>query len=310
LRIKNLVPEATWKKVQDAHFSDLISGATRLVDGQEQVSGKILFTQINKMGRTLDAVYGADAASIRKYAAELAARDGKLDPSLLQGNIADNLRVAAATQSKLDKFLSENYLSQLAKPGQEATQAADFIFRPNSPQRIATAKQFYGETSPEFQGLQNEAMKKILADFVQPGQDPLVKLFDGKALTETLNRYGRATLDETFGKQTTDDLFKFARTAQFVTQTNPHKGGIVAAALALHPLRHIWKIADLAGTSYLLRQPGAIRWLSEGINPGNAGAAAGAITRLGSLAASIVRDKTSSGAIDLNAPLVQQQGQQ
>lgn len=309
LRVKGLVPEATWKKVQDAHFSDLIADSTRLVDGVEQVSGSTLWNKINKMGRTLDVVYGAEAAKIRKYAAELAARDGKLDPSLLKGNIADNLRAAAEAQVKLDKFLSENYLSQLAKTGQEATQAADFIFKPNSPQRIATAKQFYGETSKEFQGLQNEAMKKILADFVQPGQDPLIKIFDGKALLDTLNKYGRSTLEETFGAQTTNDLYQFARTAQFVTQTNPNKGSIAAAMLALNPLRHAWKLVDIAGSSYLLRQPGAIRWLSEGINTGNAGAAAGAITRLGALATSIVRDKTSAGAIDLNAPLVNQ-GQQ
>lgn len=309
LRVKGLVPPETWAKVQRAHFDDLITDSTRLIDGQEVISGKTVYTKIKDMGKTLDVVYGRDAEAIRRYAAELAARDGKLDPSLLTGNIASNLKIAAESQAKLDSFMSENYLAQLAKPGREATQAADFIFKPASPKRIAEAKRFYGENSPEFQGLQNEAMKKILADFVQPGQDPLTRLFDGKALNETLNKYGRQTLEETFGKATTDDLFKFARTAQFVTQTNPHKGGIVAASLALHPLRHIWKIVDLAGTSYLLRKPGAIKWLSEGIDPGKTGDAAGAITRIGALATEIVRDKTSAGTIDLNAPFVNTQGQ-
>ena len=302
MRVKGLVTPETWEKVQRTHFESLTQDATRLIDGLEQISGATLFNKIRDMGSTFNVVYGDKAAPIRKYAAELAARDGKLDPSLLKGNIADNLRIAVAKQRDLDSFLKDNYLSSLAKPGQEAVQASDFIFKPNSPMRIAQAKKFYGETSPEFQGLQNSAMQKLLADVVKPGADPLKTLFDGKSLNATLKTYGRSTLEETFGKQTTDDLFQFAKVAQFVTQTNPNSGGIVAAAVALRPLNNIWKIVDLAGTSYLLRQPGAIKWLSEGIQPGNKAAAAGAITRLGALATALVKDKTSSGSMDLTRP--------
>lgn len=300
LRVKGLVPPEVWGKVQRSHFDSLVTDATRLVDGQEQISGLSLFNKIRDMGPTFNVVYGDKAAAIRKYATELAARDGKLDPSLLKGDIADNLRVAVSKQRELDSFLKDNYLSSLAKPGQEATQAADFIFRPNSPLRVAEAKRFYGEKSPEFQGLQNNAMTKLLSDFVKPGEDPMAKLFDGKALADTLNKYGKATLTETFGKETTDDLYKFARVAQFVTQENPNKGSIVGPIIALHPLRYAWKIIDLAGSSYLLRQPGAIKWLSEGIQPGNKAAAAAAITRLGALATAIAKDKTSSWTIDPN----------
>lgn len=306
LRVKGLVSPATWEKVQRTHFDSLTQDATRLIDGQEQISGASLFNKIRDMGSTFNVVYGDKAALIRKYAAELAAKDGKLDPALLKGNIADNLRIAVSKQRDLDLFLSDNYLSALAKPGQEATQAADFIFKPNSPIRIAQAKKFYGEQSPEFQGLQNNAMTKLLSDVVKPGADPLKTLFDGKSLNATLKTYGRPTLEETFGKQTTDELYQFARVAQFVTQTNPNSGGIVAAVVALQPLKNVWKIVDLAGTSYLLRQPGAIKWLSEGIETGNKAAAAGAITRLGSLAMALVKDKTSSGSVDLSRTEYQQ----
>lgn len=302
VRVKSLVPESTWQKVQASHFSDLLADSTRLIDGQSQVSGASLYKKITDMGNTFDVVYGKEAVNIKRYASELAAMDGKLNPSILQGNIAGNLEIAAEKQARLDQFLKTNYLTELAKPGQEGSQAAAFIFRPNSPERIATAKQFYGEGSKEFKGLQSEAMQKILADFVRPGEDPIKVIFKGKDLVKTLNKFGRPTLEETFGKQTTDDLFRFGRTAQFVTQKNPNSGGIVSAMIALSPFRHIWKIVDIAGTSYLLRQPGAIKWLSEGIQLGDKAAAAGAITRLGALSTAIVRDKTSAGSIDLNRP--------
>ena len=306
LRVKKLVSPETWAQVGRSHFNSLLADSTHLVDGAPVVNGAAVLKKISDMGKTFDIVYGIQAPAIRTYVSELAARDGKLDPSLLQGNIAANLQRAAAKQRELDDFLKNNYIASLGKPGQEATQAADFIFRPNSPERIAKAKAFYGENSKEFSGLQNEAMTKLLSDLVRPGEDPLTKIFDGKALRDTLDKYGRPTLDATFGKSTTDDLYKFATTAQFVTQQSSLKSSIVAPIVALHPLRYIWKIADLAGTSYLLRQPGAIRWLSEGITPGNKAAAAGAITRLGSLATALVSDKTSSGQMDLTRPKYQQ----
>lgn len=301
-RVKSLVSPEVWGKVQREHFDSLLADSTRLIDGQETINGASVLKKINDMGMTFNTVYGSKAPAIKQYVSELSARDGKIEPSFLKGNIAENLKVAASKQRELDSFLDKNYLASLAKPGQEASQAADFVFKPNSPQRIAEAKKFYGEGSPEFQGLQNNAMTKLLSDLVQPGEDPLKKLFSGKALNDTLNKYGRETLDATFGKQTTDDLYKFAKTAQFMTQTNPNTGGLVAAMVALHPLRYIWKIADIAGTSYLLRQPGAIKWLSEGIQTGNKAEAAGAITRLTALATSIVKDKTSSGSMDISRP--------
>lgn len=306
-RVKGLVSPKVWGQVQRGHFESLLADSTRLIDGAESVSGSSVLKKVNDMGATFNVVYGKQAPAIKQYISELAARDGKLDPSLLRGDISRNLQQAVTKQRELDSFLKDNYLASLGKPGQEAIQAADFIFKPNSPQRIAEAKRFYGETSALFQGFQNSAMNKILSDLVRPGQDPLERIFDGKALNATLDKYGRETLTETFGKQTTDDLYRFAKTAQFVTQTNPNSGGIVAAAVALHPLRNLWKIVDLAGTSYLLRQPGAIKWLSEGIQPGNKAAAAGAITRLGALATALVKDKTSSGSMDLARPDYQQQ---
>lgn len=302
LRIKGLVSPETWKSVQREHFDSLIQDSIQLMNGQETISGATLFKKIQDMGNTFNVVYGPQAGAMRKYAAELAARDGKIDPSTLTGDIANNLRVAVAKDRELKSFLNDNYLSALAKPGTEGTQAADFIFQPKSPARIAEAKKFYGENSPEFKGLQNNAMKKILQEVVQPGDDPLVKIFDGKALNAAINKYGRETLEETFGKELTSELQKFANITQLVTQRNKNAGGIVAASVALHPLNNIGKIADIFLTTKFLRTPGAIKWVSEGLKLGDKAAAAGAFARAGAIASNVANDKTSSAPIDLNRP--------
>lgn len=306
-RVKGLLSPEQWGKVSRSHFDSLIQDSTRVFDGAESVSGQSLLSNVSKMGKTLDAVYGNNAPLIRKYAQELAARDGKLDPTLLTGDLAANIQKALVKERELKTFLDKNYLSELGKTGQEAEQAAAFIFQPKSPKRIDQAKQFYGETSDAFKGLQNEAAKKLFSDFIKTGDDPLKQIFDGKAFSESLDKYGRSTLEATFGKQWTDDAYKFARIAQFVTQKNPNSGGLVSAMVALNPLRHIWKIADIAGTTYLLRQPGVLKWLSEGIQPGAVAGGAGALTRVGAIATALAKDKTSAGALDLTKMQEQKQ---
>lgn len=304
-RVKSLVSEQTWGKVSRAHFDELLESSKGLAGGQEVVSGKRLFDKVQDLGKTLDVVYGAEAPRIRRYAAELAALDGKLDPaSLGAGNFAGALQAAVTKQRELNAFLSDNYLAQLAKPGQEAEQAVDFIFKEKSPERILKARQFYGANSREFQGLQNAAMNKLLSSFVAPSDDPLVKVLSGAELKKQLDKYGASTLKATFGEDLTRDLYKFASLSEFVTKQGPMgAGGIVAANVALHPIGNIGKLSEFFLLGRLLRTPGAIRYLTEGINPTTPPAqAAAALARVSALSAAILEDKTGSASVVLDPP--------
>ncbi len=303
-RVKALVPAETWAQVRATHFDNMLSKATSVTGGGEQVTGKALLDQIRSLGPTFNSVYGGDGLLIKKYAQEMAARDGKIDPSVLTGNVAMNIKRSMDAQKRLDAFQSQNFLKELGKPGQEATQAADFIFRPNSPQRIKTARDFYGESSPEFQGVQAHAMEKILGSIVKRGDDPLVKVFDGHALRGTLDQYGKDTLEETFGKELTRVLYKFSDVAELVTKKGPlGAGGLVAAGVAMRPLSHLGSIAEFLVLGKLLRSPGAIRWMVEGVSPNTPPKqAAAAMAKVTALATGIANDETGSSSIRLTAP--------
>lgn len=300
-RVKKLIGPV-WEKVTAAHFDGMIAKSSNLVNGEEQIVGKRLFDNIKTMGKTFEAVYGKNAPAIKRYASELAARDGKIDPATLTGNVAVDMQAAAVRQRTLDVFMKDNYLAALARPGQEAEQAAAFIFRPNSPLRVLEAKKFYGETSEEFTGLQQQAMQKILSAFVEKADDPLVKVLNGKQLRAEMDRYGRKTLEATFGADLTNDLYKFANVSEFVTKKGPMgAGGIVAANVALHPVNNIGKIIDFAIAARLLRKPGVIKWLAEGISPDTPPKkAAAALARVSTLAAALGGDET--GSATLNTP--------
>ena len=116
-----------------------------------------------------------------------------------------------------------------------------------------------------------------------------------------MDTYGKKTLDATFGADLTKDLYRFADIAEFVTKKGAWgAGGIVAANVALHPIKNIGKIADLMITSRLLRTPGVIRWLSEGISADTPPKkAAAALARVSSIAATLVGDETGSATINL-----------
>ena len=307
-RIKGLITEETWGKVARSHFDDIVNDSTVFLDGKELVDGKKLYGKIKSLGNTVEVVYGKDASSIRQYASELAARDGLIDPSLLSGNIAQSLKVAAKTRERLDRFMGNNYLKELAKEGAEAEQAVDFVFRPESSTRIRKAKEFFGETSTEFMALQNRAMDKILANMVERTKDPLIQIFNGAALRSSLDKYGKNTLRETFGNDITADLYKFANLAEFVTKQGPGgAGGIVAASVALRPLNNVGKIVEMLALGRILRTPGAIKWLSEGISADTpTKQAAASLARVSLLATALVGDETGSATVNATPELVDQ----
>ena len=313
-RVKRLVGPV-WQKVTRAHFDEIVVKSSSLVNGEEQIVGKRLYDNIKNMGRTFDAVYGKEATQIRQYAAELAARDGKIDPALLSktenvsSGLAADLQLIVSKQKELDAFLKDNYLAALGRPGKESEQAVDFIFRPDSPQRVLEAKRFYGENSQEFMGLQQQAMQKVLSSFVERTDDPLVKVLNGRQLKAELDRYGKKTLEATFGKDLSSDLYKFAELSEFITKKGPvGAGGIVAANVALHPVKNIGKMVDLFVMGRLMRTPGFVKWLSEGIDANTPPKkAAAALARVSALTAAMAEDETGSATVHL--PVTPEQGQ-
>ncbi len=93
----------------------------------------------------------------------------------------------------------------------------------------------------------------------------------GEPLQKELERYGRPYLEEVFGKKWTDSAYKFARQAEVATRKNPvDSGGLLAATLGLHWLRHLGEIARYFTAGELLSTDPVITYLSTGVEFGGA----------------------------------------
>jgi len=96
--------------------------------------------------------------------------------------------------------------------------------------------------------------------------DPLVKVFNGKALSRALDGYGKEVLIEMFGKRKTQELYKLARVTEFMTAKQGEFGGLVAAGIATKPLQNIGRLAKLNIVSWLFNTDRGIKYLTDGFS--------------------------------------------
>jgi len=96
--------------------------------------------------------------------------------------------------------------------------------------------------------------------------DPLVKVFNGKALSRALDGYGKSVLTEMFGKRKTQELYKLARVTEFMTAKQGEFGGLVAAGIATKPLQNIGRLAKLNLVSKLFNTETGIKYLTDGFS--------------------------------------------
>ena len=68
-----------------------------------------------------------------------------------------------------------------------------------------------------------------------------------------------------FGKEWTDSAYKFAHNVEVATRKNPvDSGGLIAAQLGLHWIRHLGEIGKYFTAGEALTRPSVITYLSKG----------------------------------------------
>ena len=127
--------------------------------------------------------------------------------------------------------------------------------------------------------IRREAMEEVLRKATQRTDDPLETIFTGTNFLNALDNYSRPTLDAMFGKELTNEMYRFGRVTQFVTQKLKFSGGIVAANVALHPIANIGKLVQLNILSRFMNSPVGFRWLTEGFRAPRTRAGAMALSR-------------------------------
>lgn len=123
------------------------------------------------------------------------------------------------------------------------------------------------------------AMDDVLASISARTDDPLISVFTGKNFLNALDGYGHATLKAIFGATKASELFRLGRVTSLVTGRMKLSGGIVAANIALHPIRNLGKLVQLRILSKFMNSKTGIKWLTEGIRAPRTRAGISALAR-------------------------------
>ena len=266
--LKLLTPEAR-QNLAGAHFKSLMKESS---DVGGEVNSKALRKRVTEMGPMLEQVYGkSDAALIRKYSDMLAAYNGHLNPRELGGtHFAQILENAVRKEQAVESFMKDNYLSELSKGGAEATKAVDYIVQPNHPERARQAVKFFGENSKEVQNIRQQTLQRMFSEMFlteqRGGAKTTAEFISGKELQKVMKEYGNPTMEAVFGKQTLNDLTKFASRIEYVTRKGGAAGELVSSNLALNWWKHKAKLLTIYATSNVMARPGFMKYMVLGMD--------------------------------------------
>lgn len=180
-------------------------------------------------------------------------------------------------------------------------QVVEHVIKPNYQFRV---RQIKNAVSPEAWAKVKAAHAEDLLQNVVKGTDnPFESIFDGRAFRDTLNNYGRGTLNEVHGKEWTDAAYKYANALMLAGKKAKQSGGIVAANIALHPVANLPKLVWLRVLEKYMESPGGFKYLTQGIQFGpETKAGAEALTRFTTQLVALAEDETGSARINVTEP--------
>lgn len=280
--LKMLSPEVR-HRVQAEYFHNLIDGA---VDrNTNKISGDALYASLIKQRGLLDVAFGKETGSeFLKYAQRLSSRNGKVSADLLMGdNIGDTIRAAQKSQQSLDKFLDDNYLSELAKPTLPPEEVYEHLVQPGNETELERAINFFGPSSAQVQSLRQTALVDLMHKAVTDIASGAGKTIGPDALDAALSRFSAKQQDLLFPNGLADDLRLVAKASKFLF---PKSGADMAAGLAAGAIKSALPFGAVAGMAsghtgvsesaivaygwisawnWILSRPATIRYLALGL---------------------------------------------
>jgi len=237
------------------------------------------------------------------------AADASFDDAAAAGGLPAHVvsRLRAADEfykTGISKFDNKLVTAITRDPGKigsiEPELVVDSIIRPGRSQQIMRIK---NAVDPEtWRKIQAAHAEEITASIVKQTDDPLTKIFDGKAFKEALDKYGANTLTAVHGPDWTANAYKLADALMLVQKSMKASGGIVAANVALHPIANLPKLVWLRAMAKLIQQPGSLNYLTEGFKAPNTRKGMEALTRVATQLTAIASDETGSASFTLTDP--------
>lgn len=288
------IREATRKALAGKYLENMF-------DGQRDLLGKIdaakIANQIRDLGTTGRVLFKNDYNQVLKGLEDMAALGKGVNETDLAGlagrPITEQIEQINAL-TKADKDLKGiplfRQLETAVRAGDEE-KIVDSVLKKNNVSAIKEAQRLLNDTlespSPTMEAIRDKALSRILAKAGDPemmtGADFTEALISGKhakALRSSLDAYGRKTLDQLFGKETTDGLYKLAEMSR-LSSNDPIKGlgglapasivaGLGAAGFITAPLATLQATAGLFVMSKLLRSKPYLKMITapRGVRPG------------------------------------------
>ena len=241
------IREATRRQLAGMYLTRAFDESRDLLGG---IDAAKVAEKINALGDTKKALFKGEEKQLMEALSDMAGMGKNVTPdqlAQLSGRpITEQLQVVntLTQQSKDLKGLPLLRNLERAVQEQDAEKILNAVLKKNNASVVRNAKKLLGDTptapSGTMESVRDLAMRKIISSAGDPdmvsGEDFVKAIFDGKhatALERQLNAYGRETLGELFGKETTDGLYNLVKYSRGVSN-DPIKGlgGLAPAVIA------------------------------------------------------------------------------
>lgn len=270
--ILSLLPQPVRDQVAKADAYNLIRKAT---DGTGKIDGLRLKQLLDDPARVavMDQVYPPEVLNkARTLADELAALNGQLDVREIQqfssGGVQQALETAVGKARDVDNFVKNNVMRALADPDPIVVdRAADALLSGGKEMHLEAVKRFLGENSPEWKGVQEYALKKVLRSAIVE-TPTLSKTIEGKAIDDAMANWSRAEQEMLFPNGLNEDLRELAKDAKFLFPSDMNDMGASLAAANIKSKVPFHIRADLQWAKYkamgwLASHPNTLKFLAD-----------------------------------------------
>mgnify|MGYP003132963891 FL=1 len=243
-----------------------------------------LANAIDGYGTTADELFGGSAAK-NEFLKTLRDTEelvnvGSLDEfnnlitskSSAQG-IQDALKERIIAQADLQDIQKLDVFRRIQRGTIDSEEIVAKIFKPASSEEIVKVKELLGGPESEaFKQFQETAMRKILQDVVNPGEDVITKLFNDGAFVKAIDGYGTEVLEQTFGKEQAKALIKAKDVVKFAMEGERAAGGgslFTQGFLFKYifdPIRATGVFTPIRVMANLLGNPRVIKWLAGDVS--------------------------------------------
>jgi hypothetical protein len=205
------------------------------------------------------------------YAEHLGALNGQIDAGALNaGHLSNVVRDAVLKKEASDAVLKRGFVKAITTDGEQSLKAVQWLTEPTNRLPMRHAIEAFGPQSQEVANIKEYMARRIFSSMEVASSQGAEKYgtteLMGQPLLDELNRYDKTYLNEVFGKEWTDSAYKLAKNIEVGTRKNPtDSGGMIAASIGLHWLRHLGEVARYFTASEGLQYGPVITYLSKGV---------------------------------------------